>query len=146
PDGVTATTSDGTTLTATVAGLTNGTAYTFTVVASNAAGNSLPSTASSSITAGAPAAPGSVTAVPGAAGAATVSWSVPNDSGSTIDHYTVTPFKNGVAQTPVDVPGATTTSITITGLTADPSYTFTVTATNARGPSPAGTSGAIAVS
>jgi hypothetical protein len=41
----------------TITGLTNGTSYTFTVVATNAAGNSLPSPASSSVTPSASLAP-----------------------------------------------------------------------------------------
>jgi uncharacterized protein (TIGR02145 family) len=47
PGGITAT---GTTSPINVTGLTNGTAYTFTIVATNAIGNSSPSTASSAVT------------------------------------------------------------------------------------------------
>jgi uncharacterized protein (TIGR02145 family) len=47
PGGITAT---GTTSPINVTGLTNGTAYTFTIVATNAVGNSSPSTASSAVT------------------------------------------------------------------------------------------------
>ncbi|HEY0492053.1 MAG TPA: fibronectin type III domain-containing protein, partial [Candidatus Dormibacteraeota bacterium] len=136
----------GTALTATVSPLTNGTSYTFTVVATNAAGNSVASAPPVAATVGAPEQPGSVSATAGGSGEATVSWTVPNDNGSPIDHYTVTPYKNGVGQTPVDVPGGSSTSILITGLTSDPNYTFKVTATNGIGTSPAATSAPVAVS
>ncbi len=55
PENKTAVTPDGSTLTATVSGLTNGTAYTFTVVATNAAGDGSPSAASTSATPQTPA-------------------------------------------------------------------------------------------
>src|SRR4029077_1656820 len=93
PDNKTAVTPNGSTLSATVSGLTPGTAYTFTVVATNVAGDSPASTASAPITVGAPVAPGSASAV-GGTGQATVTWVVPTtDNGSAIVHYTVTPFK-----------------------------------------------------
>ncbi len=139
-----ASTVSGSTLTTAVSGLTNGTDYTFTVVATNVAGNSVASTASTAVTAGAPEVPGSVSAS-GAVGQATVNWTVPADNGTTIDHYTVTPYKSGVAQTPVDVPGASSTTVTITGLAADPNYTFQVTATNSFGTSPIATSASVIV-
>jgi hypothetical protein len=126
--------------------LTPGTAYTFTVVATNVAGDGAPSAASAAVTVGAPVAPGSASAV-GGTGQATVTWVVPTtDNGSAIVQYTVTPFKNGVAQTPVDVPGPSATSVIVTSLTADPNYTFEVTATNGVGTSLAATTGSVAVS
>ncbi|MEO6796406.1 MAG: fibronectin type III domain-containing protein, partial [Candidatus Dormibacter sp.] len=115
PDGVTATTSDGTTLTATVAGLTNGTAYTFTVVASNAAGNSLPSAASNAVTPRTvPSKPTAVSASPGD-GSAVVTWVASADTGgSPITHYTVTSSPDGVTATTSD---GTTLTATVAGLT-----------------------------
>jgi fibronectin type 3 domain-containing protein len=145
PGGVTSSV-NGTTLGATVGGLTNGTAYTFTVVATNGAGNSIASAPSASTLVGAPERPGSVSATGGGSGEATVTWTVPNDNGSPIDHYTVTPYKNGVAQTPIEVPGGSSTSILITGLMSDPNYTFTVTATSMTGTSPVAITALVAVS
>ncbi len=80
-----------------------------------------------SYTPGAPGAPGDVTASAGS-GQATVSWSAPSNSGAgPITGYAVTGSPTG---------GCTTTgalSCTITDLTNDTSYTFTVTATNSAG-------------
>ncbi|MET8142136.1 putative Ig domain-containing protein, partial [Sphaerisporangium sp. NPDC005288] len=81
------------------------------------------------------------TSVPGTASAptatagvtsATVTWTAPAANGSPITQYIVTPYRNGVAQTPVTYDASTTTR-TLTGLTAGASYTFTVTAVNAVG-------------
>ncbi|WP_214109611.1 DUF7927 domain-containing protein [Acrocarpospora catenulata] len=77
---------------------------------------------------GTPAAP---TATAGVT-SATVTWTAPESHGSTITGYVVTPYLNGVAQTPVSYDASTTTR-TLTGLTAGASYTFTVAAVNAIG-------------
>jgi hypothetical protein len=82
--------------------------------------------------AAAPGAPSNVTAIPGDA-SATVSWSAPNDGGSPITGYTVTPYIGSTQQASTVVTG---TSATINGLTNGTAYTFTVTATNAIGTSP----------
>ncbi len=125
--------------TTTVTGLTNGTAYTFTVTATNAIGTGPPSAASNAVTPTAPTAPAAPTGVAAVAGdrTATVSWTAPGNGGSAITSYTVTPFIGATAQTPVVVngtPPATTT--TVTGLTNGTAYTFTVTATNTIGTGP----------
>jgi uncharacterized protein (TIGR02145 family) len=113
-----------------VTGLTNGTAYTFSVVATNAIGNSSPSTASSAVTPSAPTVPGpptSVTAVGGNA-QATISFTAPaSNGGSPITGYTVTSSPGGITST-----GATS-PINVTGLTNGTSYTFSIVATNAIG-------------
>ncbi|WP_181905653.1 carboxypeptidase regulatory-like domain-containing protein, partial [Microbacterium bovistercoris] len=134
PGGKTATTTGATS--ATVTGLTNGTAYTFTVTATNAAGISGASAASDPVTPVAPVtpptAPTSVTATAGNA-QATVSWTAPSSTGgSPITGYTVTAQPGGKTATTT---GAT--SATVTGLTNGTAYTFTVTATNAAGTSAA---------
>jgi streptogramin lyase len=119
-------------LSCTVTGLTNGTAYTFTVKATNGVGVGSASGASAAVTpvAGAtvPGAPTAVVAVAGKQRAA-VSWVAPVSSGgSVIVGYTVT-----------SLPGSKTCSTTgalscvVTGLTAGTSYTFRVRATNAVG-------------
>ena len=88
--------------------------------------------------AGEPGAPTGVTATAGADsngtnGAATVRWTAPTSVGtSAIIDYTVTGTPGGSCT--VAVPA---TSCTIIGLTAGTSYTFTVTASNAAGPSAA---------
>ncbi|MFI7056684.1 putative Ig domain-containing protein [Streptosporangium canum] len=78
-----------------------------------------------------PGAPTAPTAVAGVT-SATVSWTAPASNSGTITGYIVTPYRNGVAQTPVTF-NASATSRTLTGLTADVPYTFTVAAVNAIG-------------
>jgi galactose oxidase-like protein/fibronectin type III domain protein len=82
-----------------------------------------------------PGAPTGVSASPGD-GTATVSWTSPNDGGSPISSYTITPYIGSSAQIPTIVTGAPT-SATINGLTNGTTYTFTVGATNSVGTGPA---------
>jgi hypothetical protein len=83
----------------------------------------------------APATPSAPTASAGD-GQATVNWTAPDDGGSTITKYTVTPYIGSTAQTPKDVTGnPAATSTTISGLTNGTAYTFKVKATNAVGSS-----------
>lgn len=84
--------------------------------------------------ASAPEAPEGVTASPATA-QASVSWTVPNNDGSPITGYTVTPYIGLTAQTPVSV-GASAQSAVITGLTNGTAYTFKVAASNALGTGP----------
>ncbi len=118
----------------TVTGLTNGTAYTFTVTATNASGNGSASNPSNTVTPGAPGAPAGVAAKAGNE-QATVAFSAPVlNGGGAITVYTVTPYSGGAAgQTS---PGSRS-PIIVTGLTNGTAYTFTVTATNADGTGPA---------
>ncbi|WP_406832193.1 DUF4082 domain-containing protein [Pedococcus sp. KACC 23699] len=125
--------------TASVTGLTNGTAYTFTVTATNAVGTGPQSAPSNAVTPAAPTVPGAPSAVTAAAGgsSASVSWTAPTNGGSAITGYTVTPYVGAVAQAAVTVSGAPpATTTTVTGLTNGTSYTFTVAATNAVGTGP----------
>lgn len=127
--------------TATVAGLTNGTAYTFVVAAANSAGSGPASAPSASVTPiGPPGAPTAVTAVAGNAQAG-VSWTAPAaNGGSPISAYTVSvATANGVAPTiPIVVTAAApAATATVTGLTNGTAYTFVVTAANAAGSGPA---------
>lgn len=135
PGGATAT---GTTSAITISGLTNGTAYTFTVTATNGVGTSPASAASNSVTPTAPTpqatAPGAPINVSATAGntAAIVSFSAPADTGgAAITSYTVTSNPEGKTATGAGSP------LTVTGLTNGTAYTFTVTATNSVGTSPA---------
>jgi hypothetical protein len=119
-------------LTCRVSGLTGGTPYAFTVIASNGAGPGPASAASAPVVpAGLPGAPTAVTAVRGNA-AAQVSWSAAAANGSAITAYTVTSSTGGKHC-------ATTGAVicTVTGLTNGQPYTFTVTATNGAGVGPA---------
>jgi len=119
----------------TVAGLTNGTAYTFTVAAINAAGNGPDSAASAPITPVPAPPPGAPTGVTGAPldRAAALSWTAPaSDGGSPIVGYRVTPYVGTTAQAPIST-GSTAVTFTVTGLTNGTTYTFTVAALNASG-------------
>ena len=125
---------------ATITGLTNGTAYTFTVTATNSVGTGPASAASNSVTPAAPTSPAAPTGVTATAGnsSANVSWTAPATGGSPITSYTVTPYIGTTAQTPVTVTGTPpAATATVTGLTNGTAYTFTVTATNSVGTSPA---------
>ncbi len=122
---------------ATVRGLTNGTAYTFTVTATNSTGNGQASAASNSVT---PTASTGGTTVPGAptnvsatvdVSTVAVSYSAPAvDGGSSITGYTIT---SSPACTGCTGLSATKTSSAVTGLTNGTAYTFKVTATNSKG-------------
>ena len=116
----------------TVSGLTNGTAYTFTVKATNAIGTGPASAPSNSVTpATVPDSPTGVSATAGDA-KATVSWTPPASSGgSPIVGYTATSSPGGITANAA----ANATSVAVSGLTNGTAYTFTVTAANVIGPS-----------
>ncbi|MDQ4502250.1 fibronectin type III domain-containing protein [Sinomonas sp. ASV322] len=85
----------------------------------------------------APAAPTGVTATPDN-GSAVIGWTAPANGGATITSYSVTPWTGGTALAPTTVTGSpAATTATVTGLTNGTPYTFTVTATNSVGTSPA---------
>jgi len=125
----------------TVTGLTNGTEYTFTVVAENREGTG-PASASTLpiVPATVPGAPTGVTVTAGGTqGTAVVSWTAPaSDGGSAILEYTATADPGGQSCT---ADGLSLTC-TVAGLTGDTAYTFRVVATNARGASAPSTASA----
>lgn len=90
--------------------------------------------------------PGTAAAPTATAGitSATVTWVAPASNGSTITGYIVTPYRGGVAQAPVSYDASTTTR-TLSGLTAGANYTFTVTAVNAVGTGAASPQSAVVV-
>lgn len=130
----------GSVLTATVTGLTNGSAYTCKVTATNAAGTGPASTATSAVTpVGPPAAPKKVLATT-KSGAITVKWTAPTTGGSAITGYAVacTSTDGGAALSATAA--ATAKTVTISGLPSNKTYSCKVTASNAKGTSPAGVS------
>ena len=120
---------------ATVTGLTNGSAYTFQVAAINAAGTGIHSASSLGVT---PATtPGAPTNVTGTAGASQVllSWTAPaSTGGSAITDYViqVKPASGG-AWTTFSDGTSTSTSATVTGLTNGAAHIFQVAAVNGVG-------------
>jgi len=113
----------------TITGLTNGTGYSITVVATNAAGDSAPSSAVIATPAVAPSAPLNV-AISVDKGSLVISWdSAQSNGGAEITTYTV--WMNGVVYCET-----TTLSCTVSSLSGSTNYDVTVTATNVVGNSP----------
>ncbi len=116
----------------TVSGLTNGQTYSFTVVATNGVGDSLPSgsvNASPVAPATVPGAPTGLAATPGN-GQVGLTWSAPaSDGGSPITSYTATASPGGASCTTASL------GCTVSGLTNGQTYSFTVVATNGVGDS-----------
>jgi hypothetical protein len=121
-------------LSALCTGLVNGTDYTFTVVARNAAGDSLPSAASSPIVPRTvPEPPRTVTGAAASPSSVEVYWESPAfNGGAPVTGYSVVASPGGGV---CSTSGAQT--CTVSGLSKGQTYTFSVTATN-----PAGTSAA----
>jgi uncharacterized repeat protein (TIGR02543 family) len=112
-----------------ISGLTSGSPYTFTAVATNAVGASFPSQASNPIIPiDVPDVPGSILAAP-LSNSASISFSAPNNHGSAITSYIVTNIATGESFT------ATTSPILVSGLTNGTTTTLSVEAVNAVGSS-----------
>lgn len=127
-----------------ITGLTNGTSYTFTIVATNSVGNSLPSSASASVTP-VPPVPGVITkfAVKPSSNSVFVSWEAPT-SGGAVSSYVLqrrTTFGSPNTWTDVITVPSSTFSHNVTGLqngtggggTGDWDHRFRVKAVNAGG-------------
>ncbi len=119
-----------------VSGLPNGTAHTFTVTASSAAGTGLASDPSAPVT---PTAPATVPGIPGTPtgaagdGQVSLSWTAPaSTGGSAITGYVITPYAGSTALSSVTTTG-TSTSRVVTGLTNGTAHTFRVAARNSVG-------------
>ena len=144
----TATASDGTTsktcgwttgdLECTITGLSNGTEYSVTVTATNAAGTSDPSGSGASVPRTTPDAPTIGTATPGDT-QIVVTWSAPSSNGgATIDSYTATATDGTTSSTCEWTTGSL--QCTITGLDNGTQYSVSVSAHNAAGDSASSTS------
>ena len=128
------------TTTATVTGLTNGTTYSFRVVATNEYGTSSESTAVTAVPVSVPTTVRNLVATPSLSSVG-VTWDAPSSTGgSALTQYTVTTTQVGGGVVDTQSIGAGTTSATIAGLSAGTSYTVSVLATNAQGSGLAATS------
>ena len=129
PGGITATTADGSTLYATVSGLTNGTSYTFTCAAIV---GGVPGTASSPSSAVIPYTvpnPPTLVSATAADSQITATWIAGNNGGAAITSFLVTASSISVTAS------SSATSAAITGLTNGQVYTISIQAVNAAGAS-----------
>ena len=116
-----------------VAGLSDGQTYAFTVKAVNKEGESESSEASNTITiSGAPGRPGAPLLTAGD-GTIKATWTRANDNGSPVTGYTATASLAGGSDVTCSTNGDTT--CTLTGLKNGSTYTVTVRARNAKGES-----------
>jgi large repetitive protein len=113
---------------ATFAGLTNGTQYSFTVTATNEVGNSQASAPSNAVIPAGPPFPTTITRAVPDVGRVYVEWTNPSDNGSPIIRYELS--VNGGPWENVGLTGSTTR----TGLANSTTYTFQVRAVNDVGP------------
>lgn len=119
----------------TVQGLTNGTAYTFVVTATNASGTGATSAPSAAVTpAGVPSAPLNISATAGD-GSAQVFWNASaSDGGQAITQYRVWSVQDSLKQcTPQNLSDL---NCTVSGLTNGSTYTFHARAYNNLGAGP----------
>ena len=136
-DGATPSTCGWTTgpLTCTVSSLANGTEYTVSVVASNSAGDSLPSTSATGTPRTVPGAPTSVQ-VNRVFDGVTVSWTAPTQNGgAAITNYTVTASPNDASGdvTCGWITGGGALTCDLSGASNTATYSIVVVATNSAG-------------
>ncbi len=118
--------------------------WTFTVAAVNAAGTGPATTTNTVALGGLPGAPAAATAATAGAGAATVSWTAPADTGGIpLTQYVVTPWLATAAGTPQLV-ASRFQQATFMNLAVG-TYTFMVAARNATGTGPTATTNMLAV-
>jgi len=124
---------DASTTSATLTGLPNGAIFSFTIVAVNDQGSGPPSDGSPTVTViGIPTKPSPNPVAVSGNERATLSWKAPVDNGSPITSYLVIPYRQGTEETERTFNGSATT-VVITGLVNEQTYTFTVAAINAAG-------------
>jgi uncharacterized repeat protein (TIGR02543 family) len=120
-----------------ISGLTNGSAYTYKVVANNINGGSAASVASAAVTpATVPGAPATVSASAATATTATVNiGAATNNGGSAITEYEIiaTPTGGGTPITLTVTAAQIASAVTLTGLAPGTTYAITTLATNAVG-------------
>jgi hypothetical protein len=124
---------------ATVTGLTNGTAYVFRVAAVNGAGAGSYSTASSSVTPiGPPAAPTNVTVMGSGNTWIEIAWSAPaSNGGSAVTDYVIQySSDSGATWTSYSDTTSTVLGVTVFDLLSATTYLFRVAAVNAAGTGP----------
>jgi hypothetical protein len=118
-----------------VTGLTNGTAYTFTVTATNSFGSSTSDPSAPVTPATVPSTPGAPTATRGDT-QVSLSWTAPSNGGSAITDYVVQYSSDSGSNWTTFADGTSaTTSAIVTGLTNGTSHVFRIAATNAVGTS-----------
>jgi len=131
PSGGAAVTGNNTASPVLVAGLTNGTQYACSVVATNAVGNSAASASANVTPATVPDAPAIGTAAPGN-GSASIAFTAPANGGSAITGYAASCAASGQA---TRTGTGSASPITVASLTNGTQYDCSVTATNSLGTS-----------
>lgn len=116
-------------LSCTIAGLSNGSAYRVSILATSEVGPGSPSAPSALFTPYKSASAPTITSVAAGDTSVTVSWSAPNNNGSPITRYDAEAQPGGSSCSTT----GTGSSCTITGLTNGTSYTINVYATNEAG-------------